>query len=163
MQQKYKYFCFRKKNNNKKKVENFSEFVPEVNSLEKKESVSDTLSNLKPFEVENTNSELNGHIKEKTSEKENSENSGKNIIDKTIKISLIDANDQIDHNMIASSITAGFNCDEQKNEEIIKDKNIDDLIEEAKKNNESNNDIEKKFDNYSFGNNKPNFIQKKIQ
>ena len=161
LQQKYKYFCFREKNKNKKKVENFSEFVPEVNSLEKNESVTDTLSNLKAFELEIKSSNLDEHIKEKTTEKENSENSGKNIIDKTIKISLIDANDQIDHNMISSSITAGFDCGEQKNEEIIKDKNIDDLIEEAKKNNESNSNIEKKFDNYSFGNNNANFFQKK--
>ena len=161
LQQQNKYFCFRKNNKNKKKVVNFSEFVPETNNLEKKEPNSDTLSNLKTFDLENKNSNLDEHIKGKTAEKEGSENSGKKIIDKNIKISLIDVTDQIDHNMLASSITAGFNNNEQKNEESIKDKNIDDLIEESKKNNESNSDIEKKFDNYSFGNKNLDFIQKK--
>ena len=158
LQQKYKFFCFRKNNKNKKKKEKFSEFVPETSSSENKEIVVDSVCEFNLTNPETKKSNLDGHIQKKAKEEESSINSGKKMKDKTIKFSLTETTDQMGHNIPGSSNTAGFN--EQKAEEAILDKNIDDLIKETKNNNEANDNIERKFDNYSFGNNKLDLIQR---
>ena len=157
LQKQHQYFCFQKNKKKKKKdiEDSFSEFVPEVNNGENKDN-NNTKESLADLNVENNNknnSNENVSAPNKKIEKEKSENSDK------IKIILSHNIDSMNQGNFVSKNTAEFG--DHRNDEGIKGKNIDDLIaKEKNKNEELNDDIEKSLDNYSFGNNKINFVQK---